>query len=113
MAVYVKDAPVLGVNSDQGICDFADRYVTTSSKRASTENLEAQQHQHSKRYCLRKSAGGNSLYCRFGFPKAPMLKTTIICPLPLDLTQEDRRKHERVFEKIRKAVRRLDDLQQS
>jgi hypothetical protein len=112
MAVYVKNAPILGVNSDQEICDFADRYVTTSSERASVENLEAQQHQHSKRYCLRKSAVGNSLYCRFGFPKVHMLKTIIIRPLPLDLMQEDRRKQERTFEKIRKTVRRLDDLQQ-
>jgi hypothetical protein len=112
MAVYVKNAPVLGVNSDQEICDFADRYVATSSERASVENLEAQQHQHSKRYCLRKSAVGNSLYCRFGFPKVPMLKTIIIRPLPLDLPNEDRRKDERTFEKIRKTVKRLDDLQQ-
>jgi hypothetical protein len=41
MAVYVKNAPVLGVNSDQEICDFADHYVTTSFERASVENLEA------------------------------------------------------------------------
>jgi hypothetical protein len=112
MAVYVKNAPVLDVNSDQEICDFADHYVTTSSERASVENLEAQQHQHSKRQCLRKSALGNSLYCRFGLPKVPMLKTIIIRPLPLDLPDEDRRKHERTFEKIRRTVKRLDNLQQ-
>jgi hypothetical protein len=88
MAVYVKNAQVLGVNSDQKICDFADRYVTTYSARASVENLEAQQHQHSKRYCLRKSAVGNPLYCRFGFPKVPMLRTMIIRPLSLDLPDE-------------------------
>jgi hypothetical protein len=109
---YMKNASILGVNSDQEICDFADHYVTTSSERASVEILEAQQHQHHKRYYLQKSAVGNSLYCRFGFPKVPMLKTIIIRPLPLDIPDEDRRKHERTFEKIRKAVKRLDDLQQ-
>jgi hypothetical protein len=112
MAVYVKKALVLGVNFYQEICDFANRYVTTSSERASVENLEAQQHQHSKRYCLRKSAVGNSLYYKFEFPKVPMLKTIKIRPLPLDLPVEDRRKHERTFENIRKTVKRLDDLQQ-
>jgi hypothetical protein len=54
---------------------------------------------------------GNSLYCRFGFPKVPMLKTIIIRSLPLDLMQEDRRKYECTFKKIRRTVRRLDDLQ--
>jgi hypothetical protein len=55
---------------------------------------------------------GSSLYCKFGFPKVPMLKTIIIRPLPVDLPDENRRKHERTFEKIRKTVKRLDDLQQ-
>jgi hypothetical protein len=79
MAMYVKNGPVLGVNSDREICDFADQYMTTSSERASVENLEAQHGTNIlKRYCLRKSAVGNSLYYRFGFPKVLMLKTIII-----------------------------------
>jgi hypothetical protein len=52
MAVYVKDAPILGVHSDARICKFADQYVTTSSEGISAEDLEAQSHKHSSKYCL-------------------------------------------------------------
>jgi hypothetical protein len=54
MAVYVKDAPILGVHLDTRICEFADKYITTSGEGISAENLEAQSHKHLSKYCLRK-----------------------------------------------------------
>jgi hypothetical protein len=83
MAVYVRDAPILGVHSDCQICEFIDRFISTSVEGVTDEDLKMQQHRHSKRYCLQKCGQGRSFYCRFGFPKLPMLETMIIRPLPL------------------------------
>jgi hypothetical protein len=68
MAVYIKDAPIFGVQPDREGCKFIDQFITTSPDGVSAENLELQQHKHSKRYCLRKCNQGRSYYCRFGFP---------------------------------------------
>jgi hypothetical protein len=88
MAIYVKEAPILGAQPDQQVCEFIDRYISTSTRDASPANLEMQRHKHSKRYCLRKCNRGISFYCRFGFPKVPMLETEIIRPLPVELPKE-------------------------
>jgi hypothetical protein len=112
MAVYIKDAPILGVQSDASICEFAYQYVTTSGEGLSAENLEAQHHsKHSKMYCLRKCDQGKASYCRFGFPKLPMLETTIIRHLPADTATEDRNKYRAIYERIRIGVQRIDDEQ--
>lgn len=108
MAVYVKDAPVLNVDPDHRICEFVSSFITTSAKGISCENLEAQEHKHSKRYCLKKCNQGRSVYCRFGFPKPPMLETTIVRPLPLDIPEDDQRKYRANFDKIKTAVKCLD-----
>jgi hypothetical protein len=111
MAVYIKDAPIFGVHPDSSICEFADRYITTFGEGLTAENLEAQQHKHSTKYCLRKCDQGKPSYCRFGFPKLPMLETTIVRPLPADTATDDRNKYQAIYEKIRIAVQRIDDEQ--
>jgi hypothetical protein len=112
MVVYIKDAPILGVHSDVRICEFADQFISTSIDGILAQNLEAQQHKHSKRYCLRRCDQGRSFYCRFGFPKFPMLETTIIRPLPSEMSKEDCQKHHSSYDKIWNAVQRLDAKQQ-
>jgi hypothetical protein len=47
MAVYIKDAPILGVHSDSRICKFADRYVSTLAEGTSIEKIEGQ-NKHSR-----------------------------------------------------------------
>jgi hypothetical protein len=100
MAVYIKDAPILGVHPDSSICEFADRYITTSGEGLTAENLEAQHHKHSTKYCLRKCDQGKGSYCRFGFAKLPMLETTIVRPLPADMATDDRNKYQAIMRKL-------------
>jgi hypothetical protein len=42
-----------------------------------------------------------------------MLETTIICPLPAETSDEERRKYRAVYERIRIAVHRIDHDQQA
>jgi hypothetical protein len=44
MAVYVRDTPILGVHSDRQMCEFIDRFISTSAEGVTDEDLELQQH---------------------------------------------------------------------
>ena len=75
--VWVKDAPKIDKQQDHEVCKFIDKYITgmLPSEDVPTNYdrelmLRLQHHSHSD-YCRRGKK------CRFGFPKAPSLKTII------------------------------------
>ena len=75
--VWVKNAPKIDKNTDGEVCAFIDRYITgmlppeqVPTKQDREIMLKLQHHSHSD-YCRRGKK------CRFGFPKAPSLRTII------------------------------------
>ena len=79
--LWVKGAPKIDVDEDDVICNFIDKYISgmlpsesedTSYMRKLVTKYET--HSHSS-YCRRNHS------CRFGFPKAPAIKT-VICREP-------------------------------
>ena len=86
--LWVNDAPLVDVDSDEVVCSFIDRYV---SGRIPDESLETsymakiveqyQTHSHSS-YCRHNHS------CRFGFPKVPS-PHTLICGQPENGQERD------------------------
>jgi hypothetical protein len=72
--IWVKDSPKYGINSNEEICSFIDKYVSCSipSQDSLLKNLilTLQTHRHST-YCRRNKT------CRFRFPQPPCLNTLI------------------------------------
>ena len=73
--------PRFGVNGDEEICELIDKFVTTSQPDIDDPifelvNLQIRRHSHT---CNKKVKE-----YRFGYPKPPMRKTTILQPLPTD-----------------------------
>ena len=71
--LWIKDAPKLGVNSDQEVCDFIDRYVHCDIPQE--EGLarlvsKVQKHRHSAT-CRRNG------HCRFHYPRPPSPVTVV------------------------------------
>ena len=75
--IWVKDAPKYGVNNDNEVCDFIDKYISCAipEQEGKLKDLVLllQQHKHST-YCKRNKT------CRFNFPKPPTCKTLIATP---------------------------------
>jgi len=73
--LWVKDAPKIGVNEDDEVIEFVDKYCTVHLP-ADNDNLfhlvSRQRHLHTKT-CEKKLEGG----CRFNFPRKAQEKTTI------------------------------------
>ena len=75
--LWIKDAPEIGVQSDETVTAFIDRYQTAALCEEDEEDGEinnlvntVQRHNHSS-YCRKNGT------CRFQFPKAPSDKTII------------------------------------
>ncbi len=69
--LWVKDAPLYGVDSNSDICAFIDQYVTCAIPAIDGKLKELvlmlQQHRHSS-YCKRNRQ------CRFNFPHPPSIQ---------------------------------------
>ncbi|KAI8503435.1 hypothetical protein Bbelb_184060 [Branchiostoma belcheri] len=90
--LWVKDAPKLNVNSDEEICSFVDRYVSSELPNSETDkelfDIVSQVQMHRKGHTASCKKGGKA--CRFGFPKPPVKQTFLCGPVALqDLTEED------------------------
>ena len=75
--IWVKDAPKYGVDDDNDVCKFIDKYISCAIPEQEGKLKELvlllQQHKHST-YCKRNKS------CRFNFPKPPNSKTLIATP---------------------------------
>ncbi|KAK3099796.1 hypothetical protein FSP39_009735 [Pinctada imbricata] len=86
MMVWCKDSPTFGKDSDEEVCEFIDKFITCNSitdKTNLTELIGLQNHRHSHT-CKKK----REKVCRFGFPKPPLEKTTILYPLEEDIPRK-------------------------
>ncbi|XP_078579125.1 uncharacterized protein LOC144863641 isoform X1 [Branchiostoma floridae x Branchiostoma japonicum] len=89
---WVKDAPKLGVNSEEEICSFVDRYVCCQLPNSETDkelfDIVSQVQMHRKGHTSSCKKGGK--VCRFGFPKPPVKQTFLCSPVAQqDLTDEE------------------------
>ena len=75
--IWVKDAPKYGIDSDEQICHFIDKYISCEIPQDNEELKELvltlQQHKHSS-YCKRGRG------CRFHFAQLPSYNTLISDP---------------------------------
>jgi hypothetical protein len=98
--IWVKDAPKFGVDDDQVVCDFIDKYITCSIPtedgrlRDLVELL--QQHKHSS-YCRRNKK------CRFNFPQPPT-NYTLISKHHSDANDKEHSRLLNILCKVRKAL---------
>ena len=101
--LWVKDAPKYGIDSNQKVCEFIDKYISASIPDDDNELKDLvvmlQKHRHSS-YCARNGR------CHFGFPKPPSDYTLIAEPLADDedpnagLSEEQKQ----MLAKVRKIV---------
>lgn len=79
MLIWLKDAPVFGVDGNDAITAFIDNIISYQKPSNKTELLnlvKRQIHRHSHT-CKKKA----KRECRFNFPQPPMRSTKIIYPL--------------------------------
>lgn len=98
MLVWVKGAPVHGVDNDTTIAAFVDKYVTCKNDTTIPELINYQTHRHA-RTCRTK---GQNI-CRFNFPLFPMPETTLLSPL-------DSGSRDKYGQQLERIVTLLNDL---
>ena len=76
--LWVKGTPKFGVDDDNDVCKFIDKYISCAIPEQEGKLKELvlllQQHKHST-YCKRNKT------CRFNFPKPPSSQTVIAMPI--------------------------------
>ena len=96
--IWVKDAPRYGVDDDNRVCTFIDKYISCAIPKEEGKLKELilllQKHKHSS-YC-RKNKN-----CRFNFPKPPSSKTLIASP---DSDSDVVKKAQNVLAKVHKVL---------
>ena len=83
--LWIKDAPKLGVDSDEDVCNFIDQYISCSSPEdADLAHLvsKVQKHRHSAA-CRRNG------HCRFHYPRPPSPQTLIAREFQPDMCLKD------------------------
>ena len=107
MLIWLKDAPVFGVNGDDTITAFIDNIISCQkpSNNIELRNLVNRQiHRHSHT-CKKKP----KRQCRFNFPQPPMRSTKILYPLIGNMSANEIKNHK----ESRKAINKhLNDLKE-
>ncbi|KAJ8048298.1 ATP-dependent DNA helicase PIF1 [Holothuria leucospilota] len=105
---WIENAPTLTNNTAEEIVTFVDQYISCSDEVSDKEqaNLQLQKHKHSK--TCRK--GGKPI-CRFGFPKPPMIETTLLSPLQQDVSEDERLQAKLNYQKVSKLLSDMKDGQ--
>ena len=83
--LWIKDAPKLGVHSDEDVCNFIDQYISCSAPEdADLAHLvfKVQKHRHSAT-CRRNG------HCRFHYPRPPSPQTLIAREFKPDMCSID------------------------
>ncbi|XP_064625952.1 uncharacterized protein LOC135486782 [Lineus longissimus] len=96
--LWIENAPKLDEDSDELVCAFIDRYISTELPDEETDpvlhhiikQVQTHSRNHSKS-CFKGSGSRQCRICRFLFPRPPMLHTTIFRPKPKepDVTHEE------------------------
>lgn len=111
MMVWCSDAPKFCEDSDDDVCAYIDRFITCRLPDESESELfdlvSLQSHKHTKT-CRKKG----KKTCRFGFPKPPLKKTTILHPLePPDFSKDEIARHKSVWISIKKELDNIGDIE--
>ncbi len=69
--LWVANAPIYGLDSNNAIENFVDKYISCDNNKLVPNLCEAQTHHH-KKTCRKK----NECICQFNFPWPPMEKNT-------------------------------------
>ena len=122
--LWMKDAPILGLDSEDQVAAYVDKFVTCSddlnnisflSLDERRQLIARQTHRHT-RTCPQKGK-----VCRFNFPKPPMDKTTILLPFekgtkekPLTSSQlQEMSRHKANFKKIEETLNNWSEQPQN
>jgi hypothetical protein len=74
--LFIKNGPTYGVDSNEIIEQFVDKYVTSNNSLFPSHLKYSQMHKH-KQTCRKK----NQVVCQFHYPLPPMLWIEILEPL--------------------------------
>jgi hypothetical protein len=77
--LWVANAPIYGLDSNNAIQNFVEKYISCNNNKLTPNLREAQTHRH-KKTCRKKSQA----ICQFNFPWPPMEKTQILEPFPME-----------------------------
>ena len=107
MLIWLENAPVFGVSSDDDVISFVDKIITCElpadqSNLVNLVNRQTHKHSHTCRKRLMKE-------CRFNYPQPPMTSTKILYPLN-DTMSQSRVKQLKALWKIIKQ--QLDDMKE-
>ena len=105
LILWVEDAPVYGVESDEVVCAFIDKYIQCNVPTEEEDEelnrlvLRCQVHKCLKSKCKKK----NNSNCRYNFPKLPSNQTLISkghsCDEYLELPKE-----------VKEKIKEFDDI---
>ena len=107
MLIWLKDAPVFGVDEDDAITTFIDNIISCQKPSNNPELLNLvnrQIHRHSHT-CKKKA----KKECRFNFPQPPMKSTKILYPLSGNMPSKEIKHHKESWKAINKY---LNDLKE-
>lgn len=87
------------LTSEKAVVNFIDEFITChrTSDPSFEEKFKYQLHKHSST-CYKKCKSGK--VCRFGFPKPPLAKTSILTPLPKTYSRKSRKDAALLFKRI-------------
>ena len=102
--LWVDEAPKYEVDSVKKIQDYIDKFITCErhipGDDADLGKVQCHRHTHT---CRKKGR-----VCRFNFPLPPMRCTQILEPLPIDMTEADKKSHRERWTKIKKELDKPD-----
>ncbi len=77
--LWVANAPIYGLDSNNVIENFVDKYISCDNNELAPNLGEAQTYHHKKTYGKK-----NQTICQFNFPWPTMEKTQILEPFPME-----------------------------
>ena len=109
MLIWLKEAPVFGVDDDDLVTDFIDQIIKCQWPVDNPElqklvNRQIHRHSHT---CRKKSKNE----CRFNYPQPPMRATEIVYPLEADMPQNKIKQHKDTWKSIKKQLNDLKEGQ--
>eukprot|EP00732_Lithocolla_globosa_P000252 Lithocolla_globosa_v1_NODE_62_length_7247_cov_17.118503.p1 type:complete len:1467 gc:universal NODE_62_length_7247_cov_17.118503:2368-6768(+) len=115
--LWIKDAPVIDVQTDEAVIEFVDKYVSCSADDVSRDLVSLNTHKHTKT-CRRKKKQRKKtedgkdtvttkLNCRFHIPLPPMEHTVIL--RPFDEDEPGLSTHKKNWQKIQKVLAQMFD----
>jgi hypothetical protein len=102
--LWVANTPIYGLDSNNAIENFVDKYISCDNNKLPLNLREVQTHCH-KKTCRKK----NQVICRFNLSWAPMEKNKILKPFPMESLTPSKRVHlGEINKRFSKELRKTD-----